>query len=66
MRCEDVIAIVKEYERLIKSQGQNIICLAYRQVSIFNKFKKSGQLPKIMKELGISKPAVINKINLYN
>lgn len=66
MRCEDVIAIVKEYERLIKSQGQNIICLAYRQVSIFNKFKKSGQLPKIMKELGISKPTVINKINLYN
>lgn len=66
MRCEDVIAIVKEYERLIKSQGQNIICLAYRQVSIFNKFKKSGQLPKIMKEFGISKPTVINKINLYN
>lgn len=66
MRCEDVIAIVKEYQRLIKSRRQNIICLEYMQVSIFNRFKKSGQLPKIMKELGISKPTVINKINLYN
>lgn len=66
MRREDVIAIVKEYQRLIKSRRQNIICLEYMQVSIFNRFKKSGQLPKIMKELGISKPTVINKINLYN
>ena len=64
MRCEDAIAIVKEYERLIKSQGQNIICLTFRKVSIFIKFKKSEKFSKIIKELGISKSTIIIKNNL--
>ena len=37
----DTISVVKEYERLIKSQKQNIICLVNRQVLIFSNFEDS-------------------------
>ena len=47
--CEDIIPIMKVYERLIKNQKQNNISLVYRQGSIFSKFKESGKYSKMLK-----------------
>ena len=62
---KDTISVVKEYERLIKSQKQNIICLVNRQVLIFSNFEDSEKFLKILKELGISKSNINLKINLF-
>ena len=65
IRCEDTISVVKKYERLMKSQKQNIIYLRYKEVLIFSKFKESEKFQKMVKNLGISNSSINLKINLF-
>ena len=63
-RYEDAVTIVREYETIIKTQKQNILCLANRQGYIFKSFKEPEKFVSMVKEPGISKSIFIFKINM--
>ena len=63
-RYEDAVTIVREYETIMKTQKQNILCLAYRQGYIFKSFKEPEKLVSMVKKLDVSKSIIIFKINL--
>ena len=42
-KYKDAVSIVKQYEKLIKMQKENIICLDYRQGCSFEGVKESNK-----------------------
>ena len=61
---EEAIPIVKEYERIIRTQKESMLNVAYRQGCVFKKFKESDKFMGMVKELGVSKSTIYFKINL--
>ena len=45
---KDAVSVVKEYERLIKMQKQNIVCLDCGQGYLFERFKESDKFINIV------------------
>lgn len=45
-KWEDAVSIVAAYEEIIKTKEENIICVAYRQGLIFERFKQKENLIK--------------------
>ena len=39
VKCEDAVSLVREYETLIKTKKNSIVCITYRQGDIFKRFK---------------------------
>ena len=61
-RYHNGVIIVKENERFMKYQKQNVISLAHRQLCLKKKFKDVERFLKMIKEFGISKSAIIFKM----
>ena len=59
------VTCVKEYEKLIRSEKQNVINLAYRQGYKLHTFKESEKFCNKVKELRIINSTITFKINLY-
>ena len=51
-------------EDIIRTKKKNIICIAYHQEKVFQKFKEKDKFIKLVKEVKAHKTTMIFKINI--
>ena len=61
---EDAVKAIQEIEEIIKNKKNDIICLAYYQSQIFQKFKEKESFVSMVLKPSVSKRTIIFKIVL--
>ena len=62
---EDVAAVIKQYEEIIRAKKKNIISNVYHQEKVFKKFKDKKKFVKLVNEFKVHKTTIIFKINIF-
>lgn len=58
VKLSNAVSYVKEDDKLLRSEKQNVINLIYREGYVLHKFKESKNFVNMVKELGISKSTI--------
>ena len=64
-KIEDVAAVTKQYEDIIRSKKKGIISIAYYQGKVFKRFKDKERFIKLVNEFKVHKSTIIFKINIF-
>ena len=64
-KIEDVAAVIKQYEDIIRSKKKGIISIAYYQGKVFKRFKDKERFIKLVNEFKVHKSTIIFKINIF-
>ena len=62
--CQEAMEIIKECEKIFKTNKKKIIGFAYEQGKIFKKFKENTNYKYLVEQFGISKSTIIFEINI--
>lgn len=63
-KCEYAAIIVEEYEDVICSKKENIMCLAYQQLKVFKRFNEKEKFIGMVREFKAKNSTLIFKINI--
>ena len=62
---EDAVALIKQYEDIIRTKKKNIISIPYHQGKVFKRFKDKEKFIKLVNEFKVHKGTIIFKINIF-
>ena len=62
---EQAVAVIRQYEEIIRTKKKGIISIAYHQGKVFKKFKGKEKFIKLVKELKVHKTTIIFKIKIF-
>ena len=63
---EEAISVVQEYETIVRFEKNNILNVAYRQGTMFKKFKDSNRFLEMLKKIEFSKSIIYFKLKVAN
>ena len=61
-KIEDAVAVIRDFEKIIRSRKKNIVWLAFQQGVVFSKFKKKEKFIKIITKCCVSRSTISLKI----
>ena len=63
-KSKDTVAVIREFEDIIKSKNKIIIWIAYQQGKMFQRFKEKEKFIKMITEFDVSRSTILLKISI--